>query len=1107
MLVLALLLVPTFAVEAQEIVLPAKGNAQNLAEPGSLTLSHTHGGTTENGVPVRGENLPNLVADSATDITVTRTNSTFNRESCSIAWGHQKAGQLTFAPSSTALGTNFVVKFTMQWSTNSWKTGGFDFQIGGNTVFTVHKDNNETTMFTGDYWQNASATQYVLHVYANASDSALSDVDVYIGTEKVKTVTGLTLSDKTIVLKQTKEVWGDTTNLTNCEIFTIGNVTLPTYDPETDSITINNLNIGRALAYTDAPAALAGKNYVMTFTTATIGWSNNWALNATFAKDGALSQSVAICDNYIAYIDANGKTHQIENTATNSAVTKLSVFVRQEENNTCGIYIYQGNTLIAEFDKQQALTPTLRFVGPEGADAWDPVLHDIAMYATAELYGDVNGDGTVAANDATVLAKYLAGWDGYDKKVNLSNADMDQDGQVTPLDEMALHRYLSNWNGYDAPYIPTIVVTDRGVDNTGKTDMTDLLTSLHATGKRIYYPNGTYLFNGRTIDLTGGVAFESQDGVLFRNSVSDTNILNFDDSGNLIGLMQNHLEYEYTRRGQEFVKTGNIIAPPISTANYQTKVDFVPFWYNDFGRQCQTADGWIGGVGWYDWSWVHHGEGAAAKVTFAHNGDAQNIGTWTISNIKAYKPQGSDVTKMPAGATNGIQEELLDKHYGQFLRELEYDGDTLSLGCNGAEAEFTLSAIDYTDEYVIQFTTKMPNAWQDRPIYTISTGTGETFRLYQAGLSYRGSDGDEVLKYAQSAYKSSNTPASTYSITYTLHVKPNGDGTRTVTVYADGQKMLRADGSTAASFTNQMVTESNYDAMRHPLLGWYFGDEQNTLDWQTYWLREYGINNTILLAGDLPSDPNAGNYWAYNLLNNVPNAQYMKFGLQVGYEHYGQTETAVREAWWSTFNAFYFNDQYKDQVYCYEENGKRYAVMFMWDEESTRGVVGNVSKLVALYKDVAAAFKDNGYDGVAIWARRASLTGNTANLTTLDAAGVKWMGVAYPNNGITHNTAGYAQTVDSFDASKVTADTLFGVATSMHSRNHTSPWVCPGANATDFGRWIAKAVAATNADASRKQIVTCYNIAEWAEGGHSLQPTAGDRFDYLKAVRDNIVVK
>ena len=145
-------------------------------------------------------------------------------------------------------------------------------------------------------------------------------------------------------------------------------------------------------------------------------------------------------------------------------------------------------------------------------------------------------------------------------------------------------------------------VLDYRVDNTGVLDNTAILQALHRTGKRIYYPNGTYLFNGDTLDLSGGIRFQSPEGVLIRNRISDTRIINFDDAGNLIGLMQNHLEYTDQDLGR---KAGSLVPPPFSLAKRETKADMIAYWYNDFGRECTRTlrGGWIG---WYYWTWNHH---------------------------------------------------------------------------------------------------------------------------------------------------------------------------------------------------------------------------------------------------------------------------------------------------------------------------------------------------------------------------------------------------------------------------------------------------------------------------------------------------------------------
>ena len=84
----------------------------------------------------------------------------------------------------------------------------------------------------------------------------------------------------------------------------------------------------------------------------------------------------------------------------------------------------------------------------------------------------------------------------------------------------------------------TLNVVAWGADPTGKADCTVLLQELHARKLQVFYPNGTYRFNGETLDFTGGVTFESRDGVVVRNDLSPQPVVVFDEQGHLAGLQQ-----------------------------------------------------------------------------------------------------------------------------------------------------------------------------------------------------------------------------------------------------------------------------------------------------------------------------------------------------------------------------------------------------------------------------------------------------------------------------------------------------------------------------------------------------------------------------------------
>ena len=454
-------------------------------------------------------------------------------------------------------------------------------------------------------------------------------------------------------------------------------------------------------------------------------------------------------------------------------------------------------------------------------------------------------------------------------------------------------------------------VLDYGVDNTGEVDATETLTRLHATGNRIYYPNGTYLFNGKNLNFSGGVRFESPNGVVIRNSISETPIVNFDDFGNLIGLMHNHLEYTADQAGVDTI--GNLVSPPLSKVDYETKVDLLPYWYNDFGRYSQLSNsGW---KGWYDWSWNHH------------------------------------------------------------------------------------------------------NTTQPDP----------------------------------------------------------------------------------------------HDPELHPLLGWYRGDEVEVLDWICYWLREYGVDQSVLLANSASADRTGGDHWVYNLLNFTPNAKRMRFALNaLSPDNFDRTYPEYVFSWDAMAQWFYCNEQYRDQVYCYEEDGKRYPIIFVWNEKSLQFATPNKTKreLVAFYQRYAQMFRDAGWDGVCVMTRtvNCALVNEPDHITQMDLTGVKWFTTGY-NLNATSRQMFYASTVQGFSP-LTNPRQWYTVATGLHTHSpHPSNWTCIGNTPAWFQTWLQKAVDATLENPDRAKIITCYNVSEWAEGSSSLIPSVGDRFGYLEAIRDTVVIQ
>lgn len=465
-------------------------------------------------------------------------------------------------------------------------------------------------------------------------------------------------------------------------------------------------------------------------------------------------------------------------------------------------------------------------------------------------------------------------------------------------------------------------VGDFDIDSSGTEDSTVLLSALHNTGKKVFYPSGTYRFNGKTLDLSGGVELENQD-VVIRNDLSDKNILQFDDRGNLIGLMQNHLEHDEEEEGTNWkMNIGSIVAPLVSTADYKTKVDFIPFWYNDFGLEYtrQNSSAWNG---WYYWNW----------------------------NFETNQ--------------------------------------------TGSEAE-------------------------------------------------------------------------------------------------------------------------KYDPDRHPLLGFYKGDDANILDWQCYWLREYGAKAVILISNHTESGITATwqsesdkNYWIYQLFNNTPNFKGLGYIMSLTPpfvtkgENHSAIESEVRAEWANTVKNIYskFNN-----CYTIEKNGKKYPCIYIHEEGALLGVFDDYSgssRTVAFLEETANRFKAMGYGGVALFVRNESSTIKSVK-NTLESKDVLRFTVNYEPQ-VSKTATSYEEAVNSFEAAAASDAILNSFTGTFTHSPHPSGWNKPGENPQLFNKLINKQLGIIE-NGNMPKILTCYNVAEWAEGGPGLQPTVQNRFGYLQAMKDAIVI-
>jgi hypothetical protein len=300
------------------------------------------------------------------------------------------------------------------------------------------------------------------------------------------------------------------------------------------------------------------------------------------------------------------------------------------------------------------------------------------------------------------------------------------------------------------------------------------------------------------------------------------------------------------------------------------------------------------------------------------------------------------------------------------------------------------------------------------------------------------------------------------------------------------------------------TTNANYDPSRHPLLGWYRGDDPKTLDWQCYWLAEAGVNVVSLVDHvdtSVWSSPSSKLYWQYVLFNQVKNFKSLKYITWLRYNGtVAECDTQHTDAIDNVLSKY-------SNFYSYNYNGKKYPVVFTWDLELMRGTYdsynGNTN-LRAHLKTLGSSLQAKGYDGICILARNFSLGAvwTQTHLEDLENSGVILLSAGYEEKYGTE--ASYSNSYVNY-ANKAAFPTekykVLNVMTSATSQTpHPSGWNLAGHTPELFKTVLQRAVNHVSSHKNPK-MVTIYNVAEWAEGGPGLQPNKKDGFGYLDAVR------
>jgi hypothetical protein len=303
-----------------------------------------------------------------------------------------------------------------------------------------------------------------------------------------------------------------------------------------------------------------------------------------------------------------------------------------------------------------------------------------------------------------------------------------------------------------------------------------------------------------------------------------------------------------------------------------------------------------------------------------------------------------------------------------------------------------------------------------------------------------------------------------------------------------------------------------YDDTINPLLGWYRGDDPVVLDWICYWLREAGVKGIFQLSrGSLQntsnwSNPNQENYWLYQLFNNTPNFKGLTYVAEMGSGGTLADNTALITNLKTNILPVYDNYQITNI------GGKNYGTLWSFDLGTLRaGTYGTTAAFETMLSGWVTFFQGRGLDGVCIMARNGSFytadtTTGKQNKARVANLGVQVFEVEYGNfTGVTAGTDQYPTLVDNFYAGyqSVKYSQIPNIMTGRQSHGsfHPSGWTNFGTTPELFTQAAQQAAQMAIANSTIPNMVTIYNVSEWGEGGPSLQPTVGNGFGYLDAIR------
>lgn len=298
------------------------------------------------------------------------------------------------------------------------------------------------------------------------------------------------------------------------------------------------------------------------------------------------------------------------------------------------------------------------------------------------------------------------------------------------------------------------------------------------------------------------------------------------------------------------------------------------------------------------------------------------------------------------------------------------------------------------------------------------------------------------------------------------------------------------------------------DLNRHPLLGWYKGDQVNVLGWQTYWLLNAGIkavNLATIIDFAEWSRPESSYFWTYQLFNKVPNFKKIQYILWLKFKVDGKSNAKkeLRDYWEYVIGTF--SKKYKN-IYKIHYKDRVYPVFFLWEGEGLRGVLDNYISSKETKKfliSVANYARKQGYEGICLFVRHPTSDTLMHRKYLLDN-GVLYLPASYSKmQGSKTSALNYSELVNTMKAPSDIE--VVNVVTAHHTiAPHPSGWQQRGSTPLLFKKALEKAFGYVLSDKNIPDVIQIYNVSEWAEGGPGLQPNMKDFFRYLEVVNEVI---